>query len=69
MRKLGVGVLGLFAGLLIGFVITELIARPLLAAGADVSAVPIALLLGLLPPALAGVGVAVALRIDRVMRA
>lgn len=65
MRKLGVGILGLFAGLLVGFLITEMIARPLVAAGGFVPSVPLGLLLGFLPPVLAVVGVGVALRVDR----
>lgn len=71
MRNLGVGVIGLFSGLLVGLLITELIARPLVAAsdqGSIGSSVPLALLLGFAPPVLAVVGVVVALRVDRAVR-
>ncbi|WP_020673757.1 DUF5957 family protein [Amycolatopsis nigrescens] len=66
MRQLGISILGLFSGLLVGFLITEAIARPMLADGGQIpDSVPLGLLLGFGPPILAIVGILVALRIDR----
>ncbi len=69
MRKLGVAALGLFGGLLIGFLLTEVIARIAVGGTGQLSdSLPLALLLGLLTPLLAIVGVVVALVIDGRMR-
>ncbi|WP_232664911.1 DUF5957 family protein [Pseudonocardia sp. TRM90224] len=70
MRTLGIAVLGLFSGLLLGFVLTDVIA---VAAGAASGKLPdslwLLLLLGWLTPGCAVVGVVVAITIDRKRRA
>jgi hypothetical protein len=69
MRKLGVAVLGLFGGLLTGFLLLEVIARIVLGNDGQVpDSLPLALLLGYLTPVLAIVGVVIALVIDGRMR-
>lgn len=69
MRKLGVGILGLFAGLLAGLLVTEIVAR-IAMAGRDQlpESLPLAILLGFAPPTLAVVGVVVGLVIDSQVR-
>jgi hypothetical protein len=65
MRRLGVAVLGLFSGLLSGFLLIEVIARISLGSSGQV---PDSLLLGYLTPVLAILGVVLALVIDGRMR-
>jgi hypothetical protein len=68
MRKFGVAILGLLAGVIVGFGLTELIAGIALGANGGMIdgafPLPLALLLGYLTPVLAIVGVVVALGID-----
>lgn len=64
MRKLGIGFLGLLGGLLAGFIVHDVLARVLLDDGMFPDSLPLALLVGFLAPALAIVGVVVALAID-----
>lgn len=69
VRRLAVADLGLFSGLLTGFLLIEVIAR--IALGSDgqmPDSLPLALLLGYLTPVLAIVGVVLALVIDGRMR-
>ncbi|GID97112.1 DUF5957 family protein [Amorphoplanes digitatis] len=61
MRTIGVAVVGMFAGLLLGVVLTESAVRP---AGTDVSPAT-ALVLGLGPLLLAVLGAVAGLLIDR----
>lgn len=68
MRKLGIGVLGLFCGLLVALVVIEVIARAALADGGTPSG-GVAAVLGLTMPVLAVAGVLVALLIDSRIRA
>jgi hypothetical protein len=69
MRKLGVAALGLFGGLLTGYLLIEVIARIVLGSDGQVpDSLPLALLLGYLTPVLAIVGVVIALVIDGRMR-
>jgi Family of unknown function (DUF5957) len=69
MRKIGVAILGLFGGLLTGFLLLEVIARIVLGNDGQVpDSLPLALLLGYLTPVLAIVGVVIALVIDGRMR-
>ena len=66
MRKLGVAFIGLISGLLVGFLIHEVIARIALSgSGQFPDSLALALLLGFLTPALAVVGAVVALVVDR----
>ncbi len=65
MRWLGIAILGLFSGLLIGFVAHEIIARIAISGtGQFPDSLPLALLVGYLTPALGIAGVVVALVID-----
>ncbi|MGH3979753.1 MAG: DUF5957 family protein [Pseudonocardiaceae bacterium] len=64
MRRLGIAILGLFSGLLVGFVAHEIIAGIVLGTTGQVPSLPVALLLGYLTPVLAIGGLAVALVID-----
>ena len=68
MRRLGVAILGLLAGVLVGFLLTEIIARLALGVGGgQVDAalpLPLALLLGYLTPIFGVVGIFAALGID-----
>ena len=69
MRKLGVAFIGLIGGLLVGFLVHEVIARIAMSGSGQISdSLPLALVLGFLAPALAIVGVVVALVIDCRMR-
>ena len=69
MRSLGVGVLGLFLGLLAGCVVTEIAAVALMGdTGQLPESTPLLLALGYTTPALAVVGVIVALLVDRRIR-
>jgi hypothetical protein len=69
MRRLGVAVLGLFSGLLTGFLLIEVIARISLGSSGQVlDSLPLGLLLGYLTPVLAILGVVLALVIDGRMR-
>lgn len=64
MRKLGIAI-GLFGGLLVGFVAHEIIAGVALSGtGQFPDSLPLALLVGYLTPVLGIVGVVVALAID-----
>lgn len=65
MRKFGIGLLGLFVGFLVGFIVQDVLARVLLDDGAFPDSLPLALLVGFLVPALAAAGVVVALAIDK----
>ena len=65
MRRLGVGIAGLVGGLLAGFLVVELIARFAVDdPGQLADSLPLAVLVGLITPVLAIVGVVVALAID-----
>jgi hypothetical protein len=65
MRKLGIGVAGLVAGLLVAFGVVEVITRVALDDPSRLDdSLPLALLLGFITPVLAIVGVVVALAID-----
>ena len=65
MRKLGIAVLGLFSGLLVGLLISEVVSRIALSGNADIGDnLPLALFLGLIWPVMGVVGVLVALWID-----
>lgn len=65
MRKLGIAILGLFCGLLIGFVAHEIIAGIALSGtGQFPDSLPLALLVGYLTPVLGIVGIVVALAVD-----
>ncbi len=65
MRKVGVAFVGLVGGLLVGFLIHEVIARIALSGGGQFpDSLALALLLGFLAPALAAVGAVVALVVD-----
>jgi hypothetical protein len=69
MRRFGIAALGFFSGLLIGFLLIEVIAR--IALGSDgqmPDSLPLGLLLGYLTPVLAILGVVVVLVIDGRMR-
>lgn len=70
MRKLGVALIGLISGLLVGFLIHEVIARIAMPAGSGQlpDSLALALVLGFLTPALATVGAMVALVIHGRMR-
>ncbi|GAB3536119.1 hypothetical protein GCM10027403_15750 [Arthrobacter tecti] len=65
MRKVGFGVIGLICGLLAGFIAHDLLAPLLLANGGSLRApLPLAILMGLLTPVLAAVGIVVGVLID-----
>lgn len=65
MRKFGVAFIGLIGGLLVGFLLTEVIARIAMSGSGQLpDSLLLALLLGFLSPALAIVGTVVALVID-----
>ena len=66
MRKLGIVFIGLIGGLIVGFLIHEVIARIAMSAGSGLlpDSLALALVLGFLTPALAIVGAVVALVID-----
>ena len=64
MRRLGIALIGLVAGLLFGFAIHELVARAVLEDGTMSDSLPLALLLGFVSPALAIAGAFLALWID-----
>ena len=69
MRKFGVAFIGLIGGLLVGFLLTEVIARIAMSGSGQLpDSLPLALLLGFLTPALAMVGAMVALLTDGSMR-
>jgi Family of unknown function (DUF5957) len=69
MRRLGVAVLGFLSGLLTGFLLIEVIARISLGSDGQMpDSLPLGPLLGYLTPALAIVGVVLALVIDGRMR-
>ena len=64
MRSLGIAVLGIFAGLIVGFLVfSELIGRLLVAGGSGVHA-PWTFVIGLAPWVLAIVGAPAAIAID-----
>lgn len=66
MRKLGIGILGLFSGLLLGLLISEVVSRIALSGGGDISGnLPLTLFLGLIWPAMGLLGIGVALLVDR----
>jgi hypothetical protein len=65
MRKLGVTFIGFIGGLLVGFLLTDIIAGIAMSGSGQLpDSLPQALLLGFLSPALAIVGTVVALVID-----
>jgi ABC-type antimicrobial peptide transport system permease subunit len=64
MRKLIVGLVGLLAGLLVGFVAHELLARALTEDGTFPDSTPLAILVGFLTPVGAVAGVVAALGVD-----
>lgn len=65
MRRLGVGIAGLVGGLLLGFLVVEIITRTAVDdPGQLADSIPLALLVGFTTPVLAIVGVVVALAID-----
>lgn len=69
MRTLGVIVLGLFSGLLLGFAVTEIVAR--ISVGSDgqlPDSMALKLLLGFAPPVLAVLGAGIAVAIDNRLR-
>lgn len=69
MRQLGIGVLGLFSGLLLGLLVMEVVSRAAVANGTDIGgSLPLSLFLGFVAPVLAVVGVVVSLLIDRRVR-
>ena len=65
MRKLGIGILGFFSGLLLGLLVTELVAR--IAPGL-LDSPAVGILLGYATPILAVVGTFVALAVDTRIR-
>jgi Family of unknown function (DUF5957) len=66
MRRFGIGIAGLLAGLVTGFVVIEIITRTAVDDPAELAdSLPLALLVGFTTPVLAVVGVIVALAIDR----
>ena len=64
MRKVMVGLVGLLAGLLVGFVAHELLARALTEDGAFPDSTPLAILVGFLTPVGAVAGFVAALAVD-----
>jgi hypothetical protein len=70
MRTIGVTVLGLVLGILFGFLLTGVVAR--IAIGSDGPAdlsTPVAMVIGILTPALAVIGAVGAILVDRQVRA
>lgn len=68
MRTLGVAILGVFAGLIVGYgLIDQLLSRLLIAGGADIG-VGWGLMIGFGPIVLAVVGAVVAIVIDQRLR-
>jgi hypothetical protein len=66
VRQLGVAILGLIGGLLVGFLVHDVVARVALAGDGQLSLpLPLALFLGFFIPVMAVVGLVVALAIDR----
>lgn len=66
MRRFGVGIAGLVGGLLLGFLVVEVITRTAVDEPSQLAdSIPLALLVGVTTPVLAIVGVVVALAIDR----
>ena len=69
MRKLGVAFMGLIGGLLVGFLVHEVVARIVMSGSGQLpDSLSLAIVLGFLAPALAIVGVVAALVIDGRMR-
>lgn len=70
MRTLGVGILGLFGGLLIGFGVQEVLARIAVAAGGGQlpDSLVLGIVLGYLIPVFAAAGVVSGIAIDRRIR-
>lgn len=69
MRTIGVTVLGLFLGVLVGFLLTEVVSR--IAIGSDGPtdlSMPVAMVLGFLTPACAVAGAVGAVLVDRGIR-
>lgn len=65
MRRLGVGIAGLVGGLLVGFLVVEVITRTAVDDPSQLAdSIPLALLVGFTTPVLAIVGVLVALAVD-----
>ncbi|MGH3728725.1 MAG: hypothetical protein ACRDTU_08215 [Micromonosporaceae bacterium] len=65
MRAPGVGILGLFCGLLAGFMVTEIVAVSVMGPGGQLpESLPLMIVLGWISPVMAVVGVVVALLID-----
>lgn len=64
MRRFGVGLIGLVAGLAVGFLVHELVARAILEDGPMSDSIVLALFLGFVSPALAIAGAVTALWID-----
>lgn len=68
MRTVGFAVLGMFTGVLLGFVLTDVIARITLSVGDGDIPLPIALFLGFAIPLCALVGVGVGVLVERSTR-
>lgn len=64
MRTIGIAALGLVGGVLLGLIVQDVLARLLLDDGVFPDSLPLALLVGFLTPALAVVGIVVALVLD-----
>jgi Na+-translocating ferredoxin:NAD+ oxidoreductase RnfD subunit len=64
MRKLGIAVLGLFSGLLLGLLVTDILGQLVVAADGTPPSTWLGVLLGYTTPVLVVVGVFVALAID-----
>ena len=65
MRRLAVGIAGLLGGLVAGFIVVEIITRTAVDHPRELAdSIPLAVLVGFTTPALAIVGVVVALAID-----
>jgi hypothetical protein len=64
MRKLGISVLGLFSGLLLGFLVTESVGQLVVGADGTLPSPGVGVLLGFATPVLAVVGIFVALAVD-----
>jgi hypothetical protein len=69
MRTFGLSIFGLFGGLLVGFLLTDVIARVAMSDGAELGdSLPLALLLGFAPIALAILGAVAIPLVDHRLR-